>query len=69
MAIPQLPCVHSLGTSHSVKLTLAQKPLPDNTQHLQQTSMSPAGIESKFSAGERPQNSDRASTGIGQKSK
>jgi len=29
--------------------------LPDNTQHSQQTSMSPVGFEPTISAGERPQ--------------
>jgi len=34
-----------------------QRPLPDNTQHSQQTDIyAPAGFEPTISAGERPQN-------------
>jgi len=33
----------------------SQRPLPDNSQQSQQTSMPPAGFEPKISAGERPQ--------------
>ena len=43
----------------------SQRPLPDNTQHSQQTSMPPVGFELTISAGERPQiyALDRAATG------
>jgi len=46
----------------------SQRPLFDNTQHLQgQTSMPPSGFESIIPASERPQTHalDRAATGIG----
>ena len=48
---------------------LSQRPLPDNTQHPQQTNMSPAGIEPTISAGERPQTYtlDSAATGTGRR--
>jgi len=45
-----------------------QGPLRDNTQHLQHNpSVSPAGFETAFQAGERPQTHaiDRAATEIG----
>ena len=46
----------------------SQKPLPDNTQHSQQTDIhAPAGFEPAIPGSERPQNHalDRAATGIG----
>jgi hypothetical protein len=45
----------------------SQRPLPDNTQHSQDTSMPPAGFEPAIPARERPQThaSDRAATGFG----
>jgi len=45
----------------------AQKPISDNKQHLQVTSMPPAGFEPTIPARERPQTQavDRAATGIG----
>jgi len=41
----------------------------DNTQHSQQTSIPPVGLEPMISAGERPQTNalDRAATGTGYK--
>jgi len=45
-----------------------QRPLPDNTQHSQQTDIhGPLGFEPTISAGERPQTYvlDRAATGTG----
>jgi hypothetical protein len=47
-----------------------QRPLPDNTQHSQQTNIhAPVGFEPIISAGERPQTYalDRAATGTGSK--
>ena len=48
-------------------ISSSQRPLPDNTQHSQQTSMPPVGFEPTISAGERPQNYtfDRTATGTG----
>jgi hypothetical protein len=46
----------------------SQRPLPDNTQHSQQTNIyAPAGFEPTLLTGERPQTNvlDRAATGIG----
>jgi len=42
-------------------------PLPDKTQHSQETALSPMGFEPAIPKGERPQNyaSDCATTGIG----
>ena len=42
-------------------------PVPDSTQHSQQTPMPPVGFEPTISAGERPQTYalDRAATGTG----
>jgi len=34
----------------------SHRPLPDNTQHSQQTDLRPAGFEPAIPAGERPQN-------------
>ena len=47
----------------------AERPLPDNTQHLQQISMPQAGFEPTISVGERPQTYalDRAATGTGRR--
>ena len=47
-------------------ISSSQTPLFDNTQHPQQTSMSPAGFEPAFPASERPQTNalDHAATGI-----
>ena len=45
-----------------------QRPLPDNTQHSQQTNIhAPVGFEPTISAGKRPQTYalDRAATGTG----
>ena len=44
-----------------------QRPLPDNTQHSQQTSMPPVGFELTISAGQRPQtyDLDRAASATG----
>ena len=48
-------------------LDASQRPLPDNTQHSQQTFMPPVGFEPTVSAGERSQTYalDRAATGTG----
>ena len=48
-------------------ISSSQRPLPDSTQHLRQTSTPPVGFEPLISAGERPQTYtlDRAATGIG----
>ena len=48
-------------------ISSSQRPLPDNTQHSQQTSMPPAGFEPTISAGVVPHTyaSDRAVTGTG----
>ena len=45
----------------------SQRPLPDNTQHSQQTSMHPVGFKPTISLGERPHAHalDRAATGTG----
>jgi len=45
----------------------SQRPLPENTQHSQQTAMPPVGFELTISAGERPQTYalDCAATGTG----
>ena len=50
-------------------ISLSQRPLPDNTQHSQQTSMLPVGFEPTISAGERPHTNalDRAVPGISEK--
>jgi len=44
-----------------------RKPVPENKQHSQQTSMAPARFEPTISAEEQPQThaSNRAATGIG----
>ena len=48
-------------------ISSSQRPLPDNTQHSQQTSMPSVGFEPTISAGERPQTYalDRAVTETG----
>ena len=51
-------------------ISSSQRPLPDKTQHSQQTNIyAPVGFEPTISAGERPQTYalDRAATGIGNK--
>jgi hypothetical protein len=51
-------------------MKLSQRPLPDNTQHSQQTNVYvPVGFEPTISAGEGPRTFvlDRAATGIGYK--
>ena len=63
-------CITRNDTPQSVGLIWAsdQRPLPDNTQHSQQTTyMPPAGFEPTIPAGERPQTYalDRAATGTG----
>jgi hypothetical protein len=47
-------------------ISSTQRPLPDNTQHSQQTSMPSVGVEPPVSAGERPQTYalDRATTSL-----
>jgi len=48
-------------------ISSSQRPLPDNTQHSQQTNIHVSGgIRTQISAGERPQtyDLDRAATGI-----
>ena len=57
---------HSVGVSERV-ISSSQRPLPDNTEHSQQTSMPPAEFEHKIPAGERRQThaSERAAAGIG----
>ena len=48
-------------------ISSSQRPLPDNTQHSQRTSIPPVGFEPTISATERPQTYilDRAATGTG----
>jgi len=48
-------------------ISSSQRPLPDKTQHSQQTIMPPMGFEPTISTGERPQTYalDRAATGTG----
>ena len=68
--------IHEVSRSHATThrsrydssgrvISPSQRPLPDNTQHSQQTSMPRVGFEPKISAGERPQTHalDRAATG------
>jgi len=61
---------HSRDSSGRV-ISSSQRPLPDNTQHSQQTDIQAplVGFEPTVSAGERPQNYalDRAATGNGSK--
>jgi len=58
---------HTPKDSSGRMISPTQRPLPDNIQHSQQTSMPPMGIEPTISAGERPQTYalDRAATGTG----
>ena len=58
---------HSPQDSSGRVISTSQRPLPDNTQHSQQTSMPLVGFEPTISAGERPQTYalDRAATGTG----
>jgi len=58
---------HSRYDSSGRVISPTHKPLPDNTQHSQQTSMPPLGFEPTISAGERPQTYalDRAASGTG----
>jgi hypothetical protein len=58
---------HSRQDSSGRVISSSQRPLPDNTQHSQQTSMIPVGYETTISAGERPQTYalDRMATGTG----
>ena len=58
---------HSRHDSSGRMISSSQRPLPDSTQHSQQTSMPPVGFEPTISAGERPQTYalDRAATGTG----
>ena len=46
---------HSRWDSSGQVISPSQRPLPDNTQHSQQTSTPPLGFEPTISAGERPQ--------------
>jgi len=58
---------HSRKDSSGRVISSSQRPLPDNTQHTQHTSMPPVGFERTISSGERPQTYalDRAATGTG----
>ena len=58
---------HSRYDSSGRLMTSSQRPLPDNTQHSQQTSMPSVGFEPTISAGERPQTYalDGAASGTG----
>ena len=74
----QAPCgplsrLHDHTRTHHTRLDFSgrvinpmQRPLPDNTQHSQQTSVPPAGFEPAIVARERPQTHalDGAATGI-----
>jgi len=60
---------HSRENSSGRVISSSQRPLPDNTQHSQQTNIhAPVGFEPTISAGERPQTYalDRAATGTGE---
>jgi len=46
---------HTRQDSSGRVISSSQRPLPDYTQHSQQTSMPPVGFEPTISAGERPQ--------------
>jgi hypothetical protein len=53
---PHTTTHHSRQDSSGRVISLSQRPLPDNTQHSQQTnSHAPVGFEPTISAGERPQ--------------
>ena len=59
---------HSRWHSSGRVISSSQRPLPNNTQHSQQTDIhAPVGFEPTISAGERPQTYalDRAATGTG----
>jgi len=59
---------HCRYDSSGRAISPTQRPLPDNTQHSQQTNIhAPVGFEPTISAGERPQTYalDRAATGTG----
>ena len=58
---------HSRKDSSGLVISSSQRPLPDNTQHSQQTSMPPVGFEPTVSVDKRPQTDalDRAATGTG----
>jgi hypothetical protein len=57
----------SLWDSSGRVISASHRPLPDNTQHSQQTSMPPVGFETTISADERPLTYalDHAVTGTG----
>ena len=59
---------HSRYDSSGRVISPSQRPLSENTQHSQQTSVVPVGFEPTISAGERPQTYalDRTVTGTGQ---
>ena len=58
---------HTMEDSSGRLISSSQRPIPDNTQHTQQTSMPPVGFEPTISSGKRPQTHalDRAATGTG----
>jgi hypothetical protein len=58
---------HSRWVSSGRLISPTQRPLSENTQHSQETSMPQAGFEPAIPASERPQTHalDRAATGIG----
>jgi hypothetical protein len=60
---------HALQDSSGRVISQTQRPLPNNTKHNRQTSMTPAGFESTIPANQRPQTHalDRVATEIGQK--
>jgi len=62
---------HSREDSSGGVISSSQRPLPENIQHSQQTSMLPVGFEPTISAGELPQTYilDRAATGTDSKGK
>ena len=75
----QVLLIHKVSRSHTTTqhcrwdssgrvISSSQRPLPDNTQHSQQTSMPPLGFEHTASESERPQTYalDRAVAGTGE---
>jgi len=64
---PHTTTHHRRQDSSGWVISSSQRPLPDNTQHSQQTSMPPVGFESTISAIERPQTYafDRTTPGTG----
>ena len=59
---------HSRYDSSGLVISSSQRPLPDNTQHLQQTNIhAPVGFEPTITTGDRPQSYplDREATGTG----